>query len=122
MRDLQGIAEINGPRRAELQAERASAIRAAHFLAAPARAIQAAHGERVEERARVNGFHPGPGVIRAVPRVRNRETNAPAYHGEYRSVDGVTWIKVLNNSQLPICYATPEAALAAALLYHETAK
>ena len=90
MRDLQGIAEINGPRRVELQAERAATI----------------------ERA----------AVRALPRVRNRVNNAPAYHGEYRGADGVTWTKVLNNSQLPICYTTPEAAIAAALLYHGTAK
>jgi hypothetical protein len=105
MRDLQGIAEINGPRRVELQAERAANIEVATAA--------------VEERARV---HAGPGTVRALPRVRNRVNNAPAYHGEYRSVDGKAWIKVLNNSQLPICYTTPEAAIAAALLYHGTAR
>jgi hypothetical protein len=48
MRDLQGIAEINGPRRAELQAERAKLI-----ANATAKAVntQIEHGKRVEERA-----------------------------------------------------------------------
>lgn len=74
----------------------------------------------LETNARVSGFHPGPETIRAVPRVRNRVTNAPAYHGEYRV--GAVWHKVLNNSQLPICYTTPEYALAAALLHFDAAR
>jgi hypothetical protein len=47
-------------------------------------------------------------------------TNAPAYYGEYRV--GTVWHTVLNNSQLPICYTTPEYALAAALLHFDAAR
>ena len=118
MRDLQGIAEINGPRRVDLQAERAENIKK-NSTPQWGGLFQTLHGERVEERARVNGF-PGPGTVRAVPRVRNRVTNAPAYHGEY--CIGTVWHKVLNNAQLPICYTTPEYALAAALLHFDAAR
>jgi hypothetical protein len=54
MRDLQGIAEINGPRRAELQAERAENIKK-NSTPQWDGLFQTLHGERVEERARVNG-------------------------------------------------------------------
>jgi hypothetical protein len=40
----------------------------------------------------------------------------PAYHGEYRIVsnEGTVWHKVVNDSELPIVYKLPEAALTAA--------
>jgi len=49
MRDLEGIAEINGPRRAELQAERAANIRT-NSSRLPAKSVQEAHGRRLEAR------------------------------------------------------------------------
>lgn len=55
MRDLGYIAEINGPRSAKLQAERAHTIAVANFKAIPDWITQAAHSERVKDRARVNG-------------------------------------------------------------------
>lgn len=54
MRDLAGIAEINGPRRVELQAERAERILDAHPIL-PAHLARVEHGQRVAARAAVNG-------------------------------------------------------------------
>lgn len=50
MRDLQGIAEINGPRLAELQAERAANIEKRRVARDRVREQQIAHGKRVEAR------------------------------------------------------------------------
>lgn len=50
MRDLQGIAEINGPRRGELQADRAALVATESLFSeqkAHPDAIQASHGKRV---------------------------------------------------------------------------
>lgn len=54
MRDLQSIAEINGPRSKELQVERAVNILDHHAIC-PAAIIRAEHGRRVEARQREKG-------------------------------------------------------------------
>jgi hypothetical protein len=55
MRDLQDIAEINGPRRAELQAKRATEALINSVVSEtirPASILRAEHGARVEARQR----------------------------------------------------------------------
>lgn len=62
MRGLAGIAEINGPRRAELQAERARTIAAATLKAVNPRDTRDAHARRYADRVaehKAAGFHPG---------------------------------------------------------------
>lgn len=53
MRDLQDIAEINGPRRAELQAERAKTVLIDSIISEtlrPAAVLRQQHGDRVAAR------------------------------------------------------------------------
>lgn len=54
MRDLAGIAEINGPNRAALAAERAATVRRASIEHPFPATYSAGHGERVKARAIVN--------------------------------------------------------------------
>jgi hypothetical protein len=127
MRDLEGIAEINGPRCAELQAERAQNVKA-QSIPALAKRIQTLHADRVEQRQRVNGEGFTPEIVsgtltRAVrcALVQGRH----AWHGEYRLLErsGLDpsrgWRKVCNSDQQPIVYTTPGYAIGAAVLHRE---
>ena len=75
MRDLGYIAEINGPRSAELQAERAANVKK-NSTPQWAGLFQTLHGERVEERARVNGQPNGYSAV------TEAELLAPYYSGD----------------------------------------
>lgn len=68
------------------------------------------------------GEHPTEIVVSGTEGIRAAKIGAvqgaPAWHGEYRAIDG-RWGKVRNNDAKAICYSTPEYALAAARLYRD---
>lgn len=112
MHGINQIKAMNGGSRRRLTEERVGNLREAEALARDEGLHLVKPMERVER-----SLLEGTDGIRAIS--LGGVQGKPAWHGEYRGLsDSGTWYKVRNVDE-PLCYSTPEYALAAARLHRD---